>query len=164
MGARSMKQVLLYLFVLNLLVHLSYGFTLCHTHQTCEACQTSTLCEWCLDESLVRGRCQDLSDGGLLCPRRLRDTCAVDQVLVVSSTIMCASYQDCGACLESEWDCKYCPEQSRCVPAQSEASCALPFVTKDNELECPLFKHDAGSALTPFACVIVLFSFLIMVL
>lgn len=163
--ARPMKQVLLCLLVLSQLVIITYGFTLCHKHRTCEACQTSTLCEWCLDETLVHGKCQSLSDGDdLLCPRRLRDTCAVDQVQRISSVVMCESYQDCGACLDSEWDCKYCPEQSRCLSAQSEASCATPFVTSDNESECPDFKHDAGSSLTPFACIIVLFSFLIMVL
>ena len=79
-------------------------------------------------------------------------------------TATCSSFVGCDECLLSEVECKYCPEEKRCVAVESEAVCAVPFLSKEDEEECPLITLDSGSALTPFACIIVLFSFLIMLL
>ena len=75
----------------------------------------------------------------------------------------CEDLNTCSECVESELNCKFCPSLG-CVVAHSKEPCSQEYVTSKNEDECPTIKAAAGSALTPFACIIVLLSFLVTLL
>merc|ERR1711862_984328 len=163
----AMKQTAL--FCLFLFVSLSVASidNYCENIQNCNECEESPHCGWCsTDSDFTNGLCRSSTKNIESCPRWRQggENClflSFEQTLGQRFPAFCEAFSQCDECLESEFDCKYCPDEKKCLPSASSATCSVPFITQENEAECPLTKQDAGSSLTPFACVIVLFSFLI---
>lgn len=124
-------------------------------------CRSEVHCGWCINEDQPTGSCQSTIKNANIC-NKWSDSCF--DLSAQNQYEICESFTQCDECLESEIGCKYCPDENKCFPLDAPISCSVPFITEENEDECPITKKDAGSALTPFACVIVLFSFLICLL
>lgn len=135
----------------------------CVKFTNCNECRAEMHCGWCTSEDQPIGSCKSTTKNSDTCKHWV-ENCWVLPLAVHNFNPMCEAFTQCNECLESDIGCKYCPDENKCLPVDSAIRCSVPFITIETEDECPMTKKDAGSALTPFACVIVLFSFLICLL
>ena len=74
----------------------------------------------------------------------------------------CENLSNCADCVEN--GCKFCNGLG-CVPNETAEYCERGYITsQSNERECPSGNKAEGVSLAPFACFIVLFSFIISIL
>merc|ERR1739848_811785 len=122
---------------------------ICSAQLDCSSCRSYQYCGWCLNED-QQGICLSSAEDTEICTRWYEVDCPIHHSEETDPN-------------QAPLGCKYCPYNMKCMLESDNAVCAVPFITKETESECPLVKEDAGSSLTPFACMIVLLSFLIIV-
>ena len=167
------QKKLFVLFVINLcfvfffliFITLFLLLDICSAQLDCSSCRSYQYCGWCLNED-QQGICLSSAEDTEICTGWYEVDCPIhhsEETDPNQAPLECGLFDRCDECLESELGCKYCPYNMKCMLESDNAVCAVPFITKETESECPLVKEDAGSSLTPFACMIVLLSFLIIV-
>jgi len=119
----------------------------CSKVRSCQACVEAPGCGWCA------GSCTPSAE----CPLDIRLQTRPEEC--GESLRNCANHQRCTECVTSPASCKFCPGSVGCVPASSIEVCSTDYL--DSREECAEEGFGVGSRLAPFACLIVLLAFLV---
>jgi len=119
----------------------------CSKVLSCQACVDAPGCGWCA------GSCTPSTE----CPLDIRLQTRPEECGEPFKN--CANHQRCTECVTSPASCKFCPGSVGCVPASSIEVCPTDYL--DQREECAEEGFGVGSRLAPFACLIVLLAFLV---